>query len=122
MSDPLDLDTLVGRIHAAPVKLVLAITGGGSRAIAELLERPGGSRVLLEAIVPYAADALTDFLQAKPEQFCAARTARLMAMAWWSQHPDRSSTPASSRQDPVHTGSATAWCRAHVRRTVAPAR
>jgi nicotinamide mononucleotide (NMN) deamidase PncC len=78
---PIDLDTLVRRIHAAPVGIVLAITGGGSRAVAELLERPGGSRVLVEAIVPYSAAALVDFLATTPEQFCSARTARLMAMA-----------------------------------------
>lgn len=72
---------LVGAIHAAPVQFALAVTGGGSRAIAELLERPGGSKVLLEAVVPYSPAALADFLRAEPEQFCSARTARLMAMA-----------------------------------------
>lgn len=76
-----DLDELVRLIHNAPVQLVVAIAGGGSRGIAELLERPGGSRVLLEAIVPYSAAALVEFLKATPEQFCSARTARLMAMA-----------------------------------------
>jgi hypothetical protein len=81
MNSEVDLDELVRRIHAAPVGLVLAITGGGSRAIAELLERPGGSRVLVEAFVPYSAAALVDVLQATPEQFCSPRTARLMAMA-----------------------------------------
>jgi hypothetical protein len=80
-TDTRELDELVRRIHDAPVQLVLAITGGGSRAIAELLERPGGSRVLVEAIVPYSAAALIEFLQAAPEQFCSPRTARLMAMA-----------------------------------------
>lgn len=81
MTSPIDLDTLVRRIHAAPVGIVLAITGGGSRAVSELLERPGGSRVLVEAIIPYSAAALGDFLATTPEQFCSARTARLMAMA-----------------------------------------
>jgi hypothetical protein len=81
VSDPVDLDALVSRIHDAPLQLVLAITGGGSGAIAKLLTRPGGSRVLLEALVPYSAAALVDFLQATPEQFCSAHTARLMAMA-----------------------------------------
>ncbi len=81
MVEYIDVDTLVARIHDAPVQLVLAITGGGSRAIAELLERPGGSSVLLEAIVPYSSNSLVDFLAATPEQFCAPRTARLMAMA-----------------------------------------
>ena len=55
-----DAATLVARIHAAPIRLVLAITGGGSRAIAELLEVPGGSRTLLEAVVPYSSAALED--------------------------------------------------------------
>jgi hypothetical protein len=81
VTGPIDLDILVRRIHAAPVQIVLALTGGGSRAIAELLERPGGSRVLIEATVPYSSSALMDFLQVTPEQFCSAQTARLMAMA-----------------------------------------
>lgn len=72
---------LVRKIHAAGVQIVLAITGGGSRAIAELLEVPGGSRTLLEAVVPYSSEALVQFLGGKPEQFCSARTARGMAMA-----------------------------------------
>jgi nicotinic acid mononucleotide adenylyltransferase len=75
-----DTATLVSRIHAAPMWLVLAITGGGSRAIAELLEVPGGSRTLLEAVVPYSPKALEAWLGAVPEQFCSARTARAMAM------------------------------------------
>ncbi len=72
---------LVSQIHAAPGQMVLAITGGGSRAIADLLEVPGGSRTLLEAVVPYSAEALAEFLHGKPEQSCSARTARAMAMA-----------------------------------------
>ena len=61
--------------------MVLAITGGGSRAIAELLEQPGGSRTLLEAVVPYSAAAMSDWLGAQPEHFCEPATARAMAMA-----------------------------------------
>src|SRR5262245_59202876 len=72
---------LIGKIHTAGRQIVVAITGGGSRAIAELLEVPGGSRTLLEAVVPYSSEALVQFLGGKPEQFCSARTARGMAMA-----------------------------------------
>lgn len=72
---------LVRQIHAAGGQMVVAITGGGSRGIAELLEVPGGSRTVLEAIVPYSAQAQIEFLEGKPEQFCSARTARAMAMA-----------------------------------------
>ncbi len=71
---------LVRRIHDAPRQFVLSATGGGSGAISELLEIPGGSRTLLEAIVPYSSAALVDWLGAAPEHFCDDRTARAMAM------------------------------------------
>lgn len=77
----LTVEDLVRRIHASPCQLVLALTGGGSQAISSLLTMPGGSKTVLEAIVPYSAASLVDFLHAQPEQFCSARTARLMAMA-----------------------------------------
>ena len=73
--------SLVAQIHAAPLRMVLAVTGGGSRAIADLLEVPGGSRTLLEAVVPYSAAALQDWLGALPEHYCSAQTARAMAVA-----------------------------------------
>jgi hypothetical protein len=72
---------LVAQVHRQGKQGVLAITGGGSGAIARLLEVPGASRTVLEAVVPYAAEALVRWLGATPEQFCAARTARAMAMA-----------------------------------------
>jgi hypothetical protein len=74
-------EDLARAIHEQPLRLVLAVTGGGSRAIADLLETPGGSRTILEAVVPYSAAALTDWLAARPEHFCHERTARAMAMA-----------------------------------------
>ena len=61
--------------------MVVAVTGGGSQAIGQLLSVPGGSRTLLEAIVPYSAQSLAEFLHARPENFCSPRTARSMAMA-----------------------------------------
>lgn len=67
-------------IHGAPGKLVLCLTGGGSGAISSLLETPGASRTVLEAAVPYAAEALIRWLHARPEQFCSEATARTMAM------------------------------------------
>ncbi|MCH8045683.1 MAG: hypothetical protein IID44_18385 [Planctomycetes bacterium] len=76
-----DTTDLIRRIHDAPAKAVIAVTGGGSRAIGDLLAVAGASRTLVEAIVPYAAAALVDLLSAEPEQFCSERTARAMAMA-----------------------------------------
>jgi nicotinamide mononucleotide (NMN) deamidase PncC len=76
-------EQLVSQIHAAPLRLVLVASGGGSRAIAELLEVPGASRTLLEAVVPYCDAAMIDLLGGRPEQFCSPRTARAMAVAAW---------------------------------------
>jgi len=59
----------------------MATTGGGSEAISALLIVPGGSRTVLEAVVPYSAAALEAWLGTRPEQFCHESTARLMAMA-----------------------------------------
>jgi nicotinamide mononucleotide (NMN) deamidase PncC len=72
---------LIRAIHASSRQLVIAITGGGSGAISALLEVPGGSRSVLEAVVPYSAAALRSWLGAAPAQFCSAATARAMAMA-----------------------------------------
>jgi nicotinamide mononucleotide (NMN) deamidase PncC len=73
------LQRIVEEIHASGRRCVLAITGGGSGAIADLLRVPGGSRVLLEAIVPYEGGALVDFLGREPEQACSPETAVAMA-------------------------------------------
>ncbi len=80
---PLSADTLdlIRRIHAVPQRAVLAVTGGGSLGLSELLCVPGASQTVLEAVVPYAPEALVEFLGGTPEQFCSAATARAMAMA-----------------------------------------
>lgn len=75
------LRQLIEAIHARPERLVLAVAGGGSLALAQLLEVPGASRTVLEALVPYAEEALIAFLGGKPDQACSAPTARAMAMA-----------------------------------------
>jgi hypothetical protein len=76
---PIVRDELIRRIHDSREQIVLALNGG-SRALAELLEVPGGSRTLLDATVPYSEDALISWLGSRPEQFCSARTARAMAV------------------------------------------
>ena len=74
-------EQLVEQIHDSPMRLVLAVAGGGSRAISDLLEVPGGSRTLLEAVVPYSAPAMLAWLGGTPDEFCSEVTARAMAMA-----------------------------------------
>jgi nicotinamide mononucleotide (NMN) deamidase PncC len=70
---------MIAAMHASGRQAALAITGGGSGAIAELLRVPGGSRLLLEAIVPYDLRALTAFLGFEPAQACSVEAARAMA-------------------------------------------
>ena len=70
---------LISAIHASGRKAALAITGGGSGAIGELLRVPGGSRLLIEAQVPYDELALATFLGSAPSQACSSDTAIAMA-------------------------------------------
>ena len=70
---------LISALHASGRKAALAITGGGSGAVGELLRVPGGSRLLIEAQVPYDALALATFLGFAPAQACSADTAIAMA-------------------------------------------
>src|SRR4029079_15772226 len=70
---------LIAALHASGRKAALAITGGGSGAVGELLRVPGGSRLLIEAQVPYDAQALASFLGFPPAQACSAETAIAMA-------------------------------------------
>ena len=70
---------LISRLHASGPKAALAITGGGSGAIGELLRVPGGSRLLIEAQVPYDELALGTFLGFAPAQASSTDTAIAMA-------------------------------------------
>ncbi len=72
---------LIPALHASGRKAVLAITGGGSGAVGELLRVPGGSRLLIEAQIPYDAAALAAFLGVAPAQACSADTAIAMAQS-----------------------------------------
>lgn len=75
------IEEIIRKIHATPTLAVCAVTGGGSRAISELLEVPGASRTILEVVVPYCDRSLAEWLGGMPEQACSARTARAIAMA-----------------------------------------
>jgi hypothetical protein len=70
---------LVQQIHDSPTRIVVALSGGG-RAVADLLEVPGCSRTLLEAVVPYSPPAMIAWLGGPPDEFCSAATGRAMAM------------------------------------------
>src|SRR5215468_1261227 len=70
---------LISALHASGRKAALAITGGGSGAVGELLRVPGGSRLLIEAQIPYDERALETFLGSAPAQASSADTAIAMA-------------------------------------------
>jgi hypothetical protein len=70
---------LISALHGSGRKAALAITGGGSGAVGELLRVPGGSRLLIEAQIPYDELALAAFLGFAPAQACSADTAIAMA-------------------------------------------
>lgn len=74
------IEELVQQIHESPSRFVLAISGGGSGAITSICQTPGATRTLLEAVIPYSSESLTDWLGGKPDRFCSAGTARRMAM------------------------------------------
>ncbi len=54
-------------------KIYMAITGGGTRAISELLERGGASSVFMGARVPYSIEDLSDFIgSVGPDEKCCS--------------------------------------------------
>lgn len=72
---------LISRLHDAVGKFVIAATGGGSSAVAELLAVPGASRTVIEGTVPYDPASLSLYIGGPPDQACSGITARAMAMA-----------------------------------------
>src|SRR5690242_18667122 len=81
LPDAASWQQLIPALHGSGRKAALAITGGGSGAIGELLRVPGGSRLLIEAQVPYDEQALAAFLGFAPAQASSADTAIAMAKA-----------------------------------------
>jgi hypothetical protein len=70
---------LIAELHQVPCRYVVALTGGGSGLAGRLLSVPGGSKTVLDIVVPYGAEALCDFLGFWPESFCSTATSRDMA-------------------------------------------
>jgi hypothetical protein len=106
MSPPSDAawQQLISALHASGRKAALAITGGGSGAVGELLRVPGGSRLLIEAQVPYDGAALAAFLGFAPAQASSADTAIAMARS----ARERAARLAPLDADPVGLGATAA--------------
>lgn len=75
------LEAVVKCITKTNKQIILAITGGGTEAIGDLLRHGNGSNVLLEAIVPYSCDSFVEFMGGQPDKFCNISAARSMAHA-----------------------------------------
>ena len=78
-NDKLDVSQLVVNAHRADGKLCIAVTGAGTQALAWLFAQAGASRTVLEAIVPYAGEALDEFTRARSKQHVSEEEAGLMA-------------------------------------------
>ena len=76
-----ELRPQIEKIHGAPHKAVVAVSGAGTQAVAWLLGVAGASRTILEALVPYGRESMIAFLGFEPEQSASAQTARDMARA-----------------------------------------
>ena len=85
---------MIREIHQSAGKFCLAITGGGSSAISELLSYSGASNTILDAAVPYSAPALTRYVGGDMPQACSGLTARRMAMAAYLKARQLDTTPA----------------------------
>jgi len=83
-------------IHTADFAGVIALAGGGSQALADLLTQPGASSTILEAIVPYSHPAMVSFLGSAPVQVCSTLTARQMAMQAWQRARQLASQPSDN--------------------------
>src|SRR5271166_821508 len=73
-----DIVASINRLHESGWGLVVAVTGGGAGFAGWLLAVPGASRTVLEVIVPYHEESLTQFLGHRPESFCSEATSLAM--------------------------------------------
>jgi cytidylyltransferase-like protein/competence-damaged protein len=95
-------DSLITSFHSSSWKGVVATSGGGSSALGRLLLVPGGSRTLLEGIVPYCRKSLHEWIgsqiEDRPERgACSEPMARSMAMAAWIRARHLAPTVAPQR-------------------------
>ena len=70
---------LVAALHAGPYRYTLALTGGGAAAAGWLLSVPGGSRTVLEVVVPYDEASLSGYLGRRPASFCSPEAGGALA-------------------------------------------
>lgn len=72
--------SLIQSINNSKSLIVIALTGGG-QVIGDLLSVPGTSGTLLEATVSYSPEAMRNYINFVPDQYCCRQTACYMATA-----------------------------------------
>lgn len=71
---------LLLRLTRTPWQIAIVVAGGGSGAIAKCLRRPGASKNFVEVVVPYAHEAMVDYLgAAAPAGYADRATATQLA-------------------------------------------
>ena len=88
------LQDLISLIHKTETELVIAVTGGGTQAVADLLGVPGASGTILEASVPYSEASLTEYLGSSAKQAVSEATAVEMAQAGFRRATRLSDNPS----------------------------
>ena len=68
-------------IHKDNRRGVFYIAGGGLGALDKLLSVAGASNTVLEGVIPYSNQSMTQLLKHEPEKSCCEETAKKMAMA-----------------------------------------
>ena len=76
-----DNTALIKKIHESPIKIAIAIAGGGSEVIGELLRHGKGSNTILDASVPYCQKAFEKYIGGTPDKFVSEDAACSLATA-----------------------------------------
>ena len=72
---------MIKAINDSPLKIYMAITGGGTGFIGDFLKFGGGSQTILGYNVPYSNVALNRFVAVKTNKYCSQETAKSLAQA-----------------------------------------
>lgn len=91
-----DSADLIAALSAEGARVVVVSTGGGARAISQLVTTPGSSAVMLEGLVPYARTAVDTLLGGHQESYCSPRTARRLAITAWQRCVDGGAAPGQA--------------------------
>ncbi len=88
----------IRQIHDSPLRVVLAVTGGGMLAVSDLLTTPGASRTVLEASIPYTVRSLYELMGAELEPHVSDEAALAMADSCLARAQHLVSTPQAGTE------------------------